>query len=104
MVESTASLLHRANYNVICTFSAQEALNVLDERADVDVVLSDVRMPEYTGFDLHRVMRYRWPTVPIVLVTGFDIDASDMAPRGAVIVQKPFTLEQLDEVIKRRLR
>jgi FixJ family two-component response regulator len=77
---------------------------VLDERADVDVVLSDIRMPEYTGFDLHRVMRYRWPKVPIVLVTGFDIAESDEVPRGAVIVQKPFTPEHLDEVIRQQLR
>jgi DNA-binding NtrC family response regulator len=104
MVESTASLLQMANYDVICTYSAQEALNVLDERGDVALVLSDIRMPEYTGFDLYRVMRYRWPKMPIVLVTGFDIDESDMVPRDAVVVQKPFTLEQLDEVIKQELR
>jgi DNA-binding NtrC family response regulator len=103
MVDSVATLLRLANYNVICTYSAQEALNVLDERADVALVLSDIRMPEYTGFDLYRVMRYRWPKVPIVLVTGFDVVESDMVPRGAVIVQKPFTLVQLDEVIKQQL-
>src|SRR4029453_13853262 len=39
MVESPASLLRIANYNVICTYSAQEALNVLDERGDVELVL-----------------------------------------------------------------
>jgi two-component system C4-dicarboxylate transport response regulator DctD len=103
MVESVATLLRLANYNVICTYSAQETLSVLDERADVELVLSDIRMPEYTGFDLYRVMRYRWPKVPIVLVTGFDIVESDVVPRGAVIVQKPFTLVQLDEVIKQQL-
>jgi FixJ family two-component response regulator len=69
----------------------------------VKLVLSDIRMPGYTGFDLHRVMRYRWPKVPIELVTGFDIAESDVVPRGAVIVQKPFTIAQLDEVIKEQL-
>jgi DNA-binding NtrC family response regulator len=103
MVEFIASLLQMAHYNVICACSVQEALNALDERADVELVLSDVRMPEYTGFDLLRVMRYRWPKVPIVLVTGFDIVGSDVVPRGAVIVRKPFTFAQLDEVLKKQL-
>jgi DNA-binding NtrC family response regulator len=103
MVDSVASLLRMANYNVICTYSAAEVLSVLDERADIELVLSDIRMPEYTGFDLYRVMRYRWPKVPIVLVTGFDIVESDAAPRGAVIVKKPFTLAQLDATIKAQL-
>ena len=103
MVDSVATLLRMANYNVICTYSAAEVLNVLDERQDVELVLSDIRMPEYTGFDLYRVMRYRWPKVPIVLVTGFDIVESDVVPRGAVVVQKPFTLELLDKVIKQQL-
>ena len=96
-------LLQMANYDVICTYSVQEALDVLDERADIELVLSDIRMPEYTGFDLHRVMRYRWPKVPIVLVTGFDVVESDVVPRDAVIVQKPFTIAQLDKVIREQL-
>ena len=103
MVESIAALLQMANYNVVCTYSVQEALNVLDERADVELVLSDIHMPEYTGFDLYRVMRYRWPKLPIVLITGFDIVESDWVPRGAVVVQKPFTFAQLDGVIKQQL-
>ena len=103
IVECMARLLQMANYNVICAYSVQEALNVLDERGDVDLVLSDIRMPEYTGFDLFRVLRYRWPKVRIVLVTGFDIVESDVVPRGAVIVRKPFTFAQLDNVIKQQL-
>lgn len=103
MVESTAMLLRTANYNVVCTCSVQEALDVLDERADVDLVLSDIRMPEYTGFDLLRVLRYRWPKMPVVLITGFNVVESDMVPRGAVVVRKPFTLLELDDVIRRQL-
>jgi DNA-binding NtrC family response regulator len=103
MVEFITSLLQMANYNVIGTCSVQDALNVLDERADVELVLSDIRMPEYTGFDLYRVMRHRWPNLPIVLVTGFNIAESDVVPRGAVIVQKPFTFSQLDDVMKQQL-
>ena len=103
MLEFIASLLQMANYNVVGTCSVQEALNVLDERADVELVLSDIRTPDYTGFDLLRVMRYRWPKMPIVLVTGFDIVESDVAPRGAVIVQRPFAFAQLDDVIKQQV-
>jgi DNA-binding NtrC family response regulator len=103
LAESTASLLRLANYNVICTSSVEEALDVLDVRNDVQLVLSDIRMPGYTGFDLYRVMRYRWPKVPVVLFTGFSIDRADIAPPGAVIVRKPFDIVQLDNVIKEQL-
>src|SRR6202042_2422226 len=51
--------------------SAAEAMTTLEGLAgEVDVVLSDVSMPQRSGIELADDVRDRWPLVPVVLMSG----------------------------------
>ena len=63
-------LLSMAGYAVSAVHSVREALDLLDERPDIRLVVSDVRMPEVDGLDLVRVLRHRFPNLPCILLTG----------------------------------
>lgn len=102
-LESTAMLLEAADYRVVRAYTAREALDVLDDHGDIDVVVSDIRMPDIDGFDFLRVVKARFPAIPIVLVTGMPISRDDVVPAGACILQKPFGFDELQQAITEEL-
>lgn len=72
----------------------------------VEVVFSDVRMPEMDGFELVRLIKERWPRTEIVMMTAFgSIPAAVKAMRlGAYdYIQKPFDPDDVGLVVARAL-
>jgi CheY-like chemotaxis protein len=103
LVTTTADLLELDGYSAIQAYSAREAVDLLDEVERIDLVLSDVRMPGVDGFDLLRVLRHRFPSLPIVLMSGLPVTADDVVPAGATILTKPVDPTQLRQAIESRL-
>jgi CheY-like chemotaxis protein len=97
-----AKLLQFSGHSAISAFSAREAVDLLDERP-IDLVLSDIRMPDVDGFDLLRVLRHRFPALPIILMSGLPITSDDVVPAGASILKKPFTIVDLQSVLRQKL-
>ena len=58
-----------AGYEVLTASSALLALDVLASRK-VDLVLSDQLMPGQTGTELARQIKNRWPSLPVILISG----------------------------------
>src|SRR5262245_9920124 len=67
--ESLLELLRARGFRVEGASGVAEALRLL-ERTPVDVVLTDLRMPELTGLDLVRRMQETAPEVPVIVLTG----------------------------------
>lgn len=90
-------LLESANYKVFCTSNGSDALEYFQKhKREIDVVLTDLRMPGMTGSELaERILAGR-PDLPILFMTGTDTHISSL--------KKPFTqtalLESLDRLIK----
>lgn len=72
-------------------------------RSDVDLVLSDTRMSDVDGFDLLRVLRHRFPSLPIILMSGLPVTTDDVVPAGATILTKPVDANDLQEAINAKL-
>lgn len=102
-VDAMAQLLGMSGYAVVGAYSVREALDLLDEHSEIDLVVSDIRMPDLDGFDLLRVLRHRFPTLPVILLTGLPITNDDVVPHQAVILQKPVTGEALERAIVAKL-
>ena len=103
LVTSTAELLEVAGYDAIPAYSAREAVDLLDEVKSIDLVLSDIRMPGVDGFDLLRVLRHRFPSLPIILMSGVPVTSDDIVPAGAMILTKPFDPGRLQECVAAKL-
>jgi CheY-like chemotaxis protein len=101
-VVSTA--LSDAGFEVVCASSSAEALELLDEVNDIDLVLSDVRMPGVDGFDLLRVLKHRYPSMPVILMTGAAITDDDFVPFGAAIIRKPIDIGELQRIVLQRTK
>ena len=101
----TARVLERAGHTVMQAANGLEALALLDERADeVDLVLTDLVMPEMGGRELRAALRRRYPRIPVVFMSGYDEDrALAEGEDGVQFLPKPFTPAALVDVVARAL-
>jgi CheY-like chemotaxis protein len=103
MVDSIGKVLELLGYSAIPAYSAREACDLLDEAPNIDLVLSDVRMPEMDGFDLLRVLRHRFRSLPIILMSGLAVTPDDIVPSGAAILQKPIDMRELQRLVEQKI-
>ena len=89
-------------HTVVTAASGPECLARLADGAKVDVVLTDLGMPEMTGWDVARAVRARHPGLPVGLITGWAValDISEEERRAVdFILAKPYTTEALRSVL-----
>jgi CheY-like chemotaxis protein len=103
MVGTTCAVLVTLGYSTIPAYSAREACDLLDEARKIDLVLCDIRMPDVDGFDLLRVLRHRFRSLPIILMSGIQITDADVVPPHATILQKPFAVAELQRLVQQKL-
>ena len=69
--ELSKQLLEAKGYNILVADSGEAALKVLESN-DIDLLLSDVVMPNMDGYKLAAKVRKKYPNIKIQLVSGFD--------------------------------
>ncbi len=102
MVRRTLGSLLRAAGHEVTEADGGAAGIALLEKAAIDLVLTDLGMPEVTGWDVASAARAQLPQVPIVLLTGWgEHGAAETPTPGLVdrVLGKPVRLEDLLGVI-----
>ncbi len=96
--EIVTEILREEGYDILEARDGDEAASILDAE-HVDVLVTDVRMPgSRDGLDLAAYARKIYPTIPVVVVTGFaEQVVSRMRTLGdrVTLVRKPFRLTEL---------
>lgn len=96
--------LRNKGYNVLEARSGEEALEVLDQEGNkVDLIVTDVVMPQMDGPTLYKHLRQRWPSMRVVFVSGYTEDRlREQFTSGEEIhfLGKPFSLKQLASKVK----
>ncbi|MGU3539923.1 cell cycle histidine kinase CckA [Methylobacterium sp. A54F] len=95
--------LSARGYTVLEAASGLEALRIVGEGQPIDLVVSDVVMPEMDGPTLLREIRKHQPTLKVIFVSGYAEDAfRKNLPEGETFnfLPKPFSLKQLVETVK----
>jgi PAS domain S-box-containing protein len=83
-------VLERAGYTVLSAENGRKALDVLDDHPGLDLILSDLVMPDMGGRELARRLRTARPELPVLFMSGYDEDQIQDA-EGADFLAKPFT-------------
>jgi CheY-like chemotaxis protein len=105
---SMADILGAEGCRIITTRSGIEALRYL-QRMSVDLVLTDVMMPDMDGYALFREIRTIQPDLPVVLMTAYYYDKDHVIKRSKadglqdVIFKKPINPGRLLELIDARV-
>lgn len=93
-VRSTlAEMLEEQGHTVTQAPGGREGLSFLESNRElVDVVISDLGMPDMTGWDVAAVIQERWPGLPVGLITGWGETEITREERSRVnfVINKPF--------------
>ena len=104
--------LKQLGYTVLAAENGLEALEILENRSDVAIVVSDIVMPGgLDGYDLAKQIHVQWPDIAILLTTGFtknparEAGAPDeaLAQLTEIILDKPYTNVELAAAIRNKL-
>lgn len=95
----------KKKYDLICVNSGKDALNVL-QQVPVDLVISDIRMPEISGLDLLISIKEEFPTTKVIIMTAYGSEdiQREVYRRGSIAyIEKPFEIEDLRDLILNNL-
>jgi len=103
-----SDVLRKYDVQVTVCSSGAEAIAQLETRS-FDLVLSDIKMPDKTGYDVFAAARKRDPTMPVILMTGFGYDPHHSILRASqqglqAVLFKPFKVEQLLSEIRKAIQ
>jgi two-component system, cell cycle sensor histidine kinase and response regulator CckA len=99
----TVSMLKARGYRVLEAATCQDALNLATTENAIDLLVTDVVMPELNGPELATRIRTVHPTIRVLLVSGYSADAvARHGVDGAApsFLQKPFTGNQLSKKVR----
>jgi PAS domain S-box-containing protein len=91
-------MLESYGYRVLVASSPGEALNLAKDHTSIDLLLTDVVMPEMNGKDLAEKMISLFPDIMCIFMSGYTdniIIHQGILEEGLSFIQKPFSKEQL---------
>jgi DNA-binding NtrC family response regulator len=101
-----ARLLERKGYHARATTSGREALTLLAQNGNVDLVLADLQMPEMDGIELLGAVKRKYPHIEFIMMTGYGTvkTAVEAMQLGAAhYIQKPLDHDELNLLIQRAI-
>lgn len=94
-----AASLRRDGYFVAEAGDGRSAITAAAAAGRVDVVVTDIRMPHMDGVAMAEALRAHRPGLPIVFVTGYPFDPSQIGPNDQLL-NKPFMREELRRAVE----
>lgn len=94
--------LEALGFEVLLGYSGEEGLQLLRSKGnEVQLILLDLAMPGLSGVDVLGRVKQEFPEVPVIIMSGYVTDKSEVAALGATdVLQKPFLLSDIEERVK----
>ena len=94
-------MLDEAGFVALEASNADEAVAILESRADIRVVFTDIDMPgSMDGLKLARAVRDRWPPIKIIVTSGHRSASTADLPEGGQFFGKPYDLGEVTRTIR----
>ncbi|UCE64791.1 MAG: response regulator [Nitrospirota bacterium] len=101
--------LEKAGYDVLEAEDGEKAMDRIKEGENplvLDVIITDIRMPKVNGVEAINYFQKEWPTVPLIVLTGFpDLDmATSMIKSGITdYLVKPVEADKLKAAVAKAI-
>ena len=101
--EGVGEMLELIGYEVTLADSLESA-STIEMDPPPDVLLTDMVLEDGTGIELAERLRARWPGLPVVVMSGYSQDLTDVtATEIEHYLQKPFTIAELAQALRSAL-
>jgi CheY-like chemotaxis protein len=99
-----AGKMRAEGYEVLEASDGEEAVAIASRhQGEIHLLLTDVIMPKLRGPELAGRLRLRYPRIKVIFMSGYTESAlvqDGMLERDTVLLQKPFTLKRIFEVVQ----
>jgi CheY-like chemotaxis protein len=98
-------ILNHMGYNSEVALGGKDGLKIFAKN-DFDLVITDLGMPDVSGWEVSRSVKRQNPSVPVILITGWgvDPDPGKLKDSGVdFVINKPFHIDQLEKIVKNLL-
>jgi DNA-binding NtrC family response regulator len=100
--QAIARYLREAGFGVVEAEDSDAAMALLEQRSDVHGVVTDAHVPgKIDGFELAGLVRKRWPTIAVIMMSGHSDATSGPVPEGGEFVAKPYLTSHLAPTLHR---
>jgi len=116
LVADDEPIIRQTIHDVLCKFGCNvelakdggEAINLIVQKK-YDLILSDIKMPHKSGYDIFSVAKQTDPNLPIVFMTGFGYDPNHSVIRArqeglSGVLYKPFKVDELVTLLREAIR
>jgi two-component system, response regulator PdtaR len=101
LVPMAEELVLIAGFEPLSVRRADDAIRILEQCNEICVVFSDVDMPgAMNGVGLAGIVRRRWPSLGIILVSGRPREHFKELPEGVLLFAKPYPIDKVITALK----
>jgi len=101
-----SAMLKKEGFEISSASNGREALQILQSNK-IDVVITDLKMPDIDGMKLLTIISERYPEIPVIMITahGTIATAVEALKKGAFdYITKPFDLDDLKNIISKAIK
>jgi len=102
VLKTISQFLRQKDYDVVSASNGLDALKYCEQAKEAfDLVVTDLVMPNISGVAIISIVKEKYPQTPVVAITGWGEHPEALATEAQanVVLEKPFELSKLNEVI-----
>lgn len=101
LLSVVADMIDHIGHTCTMAGGGRKAMEAL-EQEKFDLVITDLGMPEFSGWDVARFCRAKYPGIPVLLISGWgaQIDRDEALQKVDAVLPKPFQLAEFEKAIK----
>jgi two-component system cell cycle sensor histidine kinase/response regulator CckA len=92
-------LLTPYGFEVLVAYDGEAAMPLVDANPDIQLVILDLSMPRMDGRQWLRWFRTKQAESPVIVISGYKMDAADADLQPAVVLEKPFHVAELLDMV-----
>lgn len=92
-------LLTPYGFEVLIAHDGEQAIPLVENNPDIQLVILDLSMPRMDGRQWLRWFRAQRKDSPVIVITGYKLEPSDEDLDPAVVLQKPFHVAELLDMV-----
>ncbi|MFO7369150.1 MAG: response regulator [Bacteroidales bacterium] len=100
-------LMFKKNFNVVLAESGYQGLEILQNKPEIKITISDMKMPGMNGIQFIEKAKMQYPDVVFYILTSYEIspEIHDSLKKGLIekFFQKPFNMQEIKKSICERL-
>jgi len=93
-----SEFLEDMGYNVLKAYNAKDALRYIDEKKDIDILITDKVLPDLSGYQIARFAKNKRSDIKTILITGYESAENEFFD---LVIQKPVSIKELAYKIRK---